>query len=148
MFAPDKKTAIEIYSRLMDDGLIGNQKIYIRRFEPMITYMEGVNGIPITKEFRFFVAFKQILCGGYYWQNYIEHLPEKPDPNEVPREFLYEVIERVGDQSNYYTIDVGLSIFGVPFVLELNEGQQAGLSGCDTFEHYKNLDQAIRNRTK
>lgn len=146
MFAPDKKAAIEIYSRLMDDSLIGQQNIYIRRYEPMYTYMEGVNGMPVTKEFRFFVAYRQLLCGGYYWQNYIDDLPEKPDHNEIPKEFLQEVIDRVGDQSNFYTIDVGVSISGQPFVVELNDGQQAGLSCNDPFELYKNLDKAIRSR--
>jgi hypothetical protein len=146
MFAADKKAAIEVYGRLMDDSLIGQQNIYIRRYEPMVTYMEGINGMPITKEFRFFVAYRQILSGGYYWQNYVDELPEKPDPSEVPREFLQEVIERVGDQSNFYTIDVGISISGKPFVVELNEGQQSGLSCNDPFELYKNLDRVIRSR--
>lgn len=145
MFAPDKKTAIEIYARLLDDSLIGQQKIYIRRYEPMVTYMEGIGGIPITKEFRFFVAYRQILSGGYYWSNYIDDLPEVPSPDEVPRSFLSEVIERVGDQSNFYTIDVGQSISGKWFVIELNDGQQAGLSNNDPFTLYKNLDKAIRN---
>lgn len=145
MFAPDKKTAIEIYARLMDDSLIGQQHIYIRRYEPMVTYMEGVNGMPVTKEFRFFVAYRQILCGGYYWQNYIDDLPEVPSADEVPLELLNEVIERVGDQSNFYTIDVGQSISGKWFVVELNDGQQAGLSGNDAFTMYKNLDKAIRS---
>jgi hypothetical protein len=145
MFAPDKKAAIEIYSRLMDDSLIGHQQIYIRRYEPMVTYMEGVNGMPITKEFRFFVAYKQLLCGGFYWQNYVDQLVEMPKPDEVTQEFLYDVIDRVGDQSNFYTIDVGISISGRPFVVELNDGQQSGLSCNDPFTLYKNLDKAIRN---
>lgn len=147
MFAPDKKAAIEIYARLMDDSLIGQQKIYIRRYEPMVTYMEGIGGIPVTKEFRFFVGYKQLLSGGYYWSNYIDDLPEVPSPDEVPREFLAEVIGRVGDQSNFYTIDVGQSISGKWFVVELNDGQQAGLSSNDPFTLYKNLDKAIRNRS-
>lgn len=146
MYAPDKRAAIEIYSRLMDDSLIGQQQIYIRRFEPMVTYMEGVNGMPITKEFRFFVAYKKLLSGGFYWQNYVDNLPEVPKPDEITEEFLYDVIDRVGDQSNFYTIDVGVSISGRPFVVELNEGQQAGLSCNDPFTLYKNLDNAIRSR--
>lgn len=145
MFAPDKKTAIEIYARLMDDSLIGQQHIYIRRYEPMFTYMEGINGMPVTKEFRFFVAYRQILSGGYYWQNYLDQLPETPSPDEVPQEFLREVIDRIGDQSNFYTIDVGISISGNPFVVELNDGQQSGLSCNDAFTMYKNLDKAIRS---
>lgn len=145
MFAPDKKTAIEIYARLLDDTLIGQQQIYIRRYEPMYTYLEGVNGMPITKEYRFFVAYRQLLGGRYYWTNYKDQLPENPDPNEIPKEFLQEVIDRVGDQSNFYTIDVGVSVSGKPFVVELNEGQQAGIPE-DPFEIYQNLDKAIRSR--
>ncbi len=146
MFAPDKKAAIEIYSRLMDDSLIGQQNIYIRRYEPMVTYMEGVNGMPITKEFRFFVAYGQVLSGGYYWQNYVDQLSEVPLPDEVPNEFLKEVIDRIGNQSNFYTIDVGQSVSGKWFVVELNDGQQAGLSCNDPFTMYKNLDKAIRSQ--
>lgn len=149
MFAPDKKTAIEVYGRLMDDSLIGRSNIYIRKYEPMVTYLEGVNGMPITKEFRFFVAYRQVLCGGYYWQNYIDDLPEIPNPNEIPKEFLQEVIDRVGDQSNFYTIDVGVSrITGKPFVVELNEGQQAGLSCNDPMVLYENLHLAIDGRSQ
>lgn len=148
MYAPDKKTASKIFFRLMNDSLIGQQNIYIRQYVPMITYMEGVNGMPITKEFRFFVAYRQILSGGYYWQNYVDDLPEVPSPNEVPQEFLREVIDRVGDQSNFYTIDVGIAVNGRPFVVELNEGQQAGLSCNDAFTMYKNLDKAIRSHEK
>ena len=146
MFAPDKKTAIEIYGRLMNDSLIGTGSIYIRQYEPMVTYLEGVNGMPITKEFRFFVAYGQILSGGYYWQNYIDALPEVPNPDEVPRDFLNQVIGRVGNQSNFYTIDVGQSISGKWFVVELNEGQQAGLSCNDPFTMYKALDKVIREQ--
>lgn len=146
MYAATKKDAIEVYSRLANDSLIGTQKIFIRRYEPMVTYMEGVNGMPVTKEFRFFVGFGQILSGGYYWQNYINDLPEVPNPDEVPREFLQEVIDRVGNQSNFYTIDVGQSISGKWFVVELNEGQQAGLSCNDPFTMYQNLSKALNDR--
>ncbi len=146
MFAPDKKAAIEIYARLMDDSLIGQQNIYIRRYEPMVTYLEGIGGIPITKEFRFFVAYGQILSGGYYWQSHIDQLSEIPSPDEVPLDFLNEVISRIDNQSNFYTIDVGQSISGKWFVVELNDGQQAGLSCNDPFTMYKNLDKAIRSQ--
>ena len=75
MFAIDKKAAIEVYGRLSGDGLIGDQKVYIREYVPLKTYLIGLNGLPITKEFRFFVAYGEILCGAYYWQNYVDDLP-------------------------------------------------------------------------
>jgi ATP-grasp domain-containing protein len=143
MYAIDKKTAIEVHSRLMDDGLIGQQEIYIRQYEPMITFMTGLNGIPITKEFRFFVAYNQVISGGYYWQNYVDDLPSIPDPNEVPHSFLNDVIKRVNNQSNFFVIDVGQKVNGDWQVVELNDGCQSGLSCNDPNTLYQNLFKAL-----
>lgn len=146
MFAENKAQAIEIHNRLIDDSLLRDQKIYIRQYVPLVKYMDGINGMPVTKEFRFFVAYGHLLCGGYYWQNYIEDIGYTPSADEVPREFLQDVIERVGDQSNFYTIDVGQTVSGEWIVIELNEGQQAGLSCNDPFLLYQNLSTAIKSK--
>lgn len=143
MFAPTKQAALEVYGRLLDDSLIGHQQIYFREYIPLVKYLDGVNGMPVTKEFRFFVAYGKILCGEYYWQNYIDDLPEKPNPEEVPRQLLNQVIERVGNKSNFYTIDVGQTQTGEWIVIELNEGQQAGLSCNDPELLYRNLHEVL-----
>lgn len=144
MFAPDKKSAIEIYGRLSNDSLIGYQKIYIRKFVPLHTYMLGVNGMPVTKEFRFFVAYGKVISGGYYWQNYIDELATPPSPNEVPLDFLDKVIKRVGSNSNFFVVDVAQTKSGDWIVIELNDGQQAGLSCNDPEVLYKNLFKSLR----
>lgn len=146
MFAANKKEAIEVYGRLSDDGLIGQQKIYIREYIPLVKYMDGINGMPVTKEFRFFIAFGEILCGAYYWQNYIDDLPEVPNVNEVPVDFLHKVIKRVDNQCNFYTIDVGLTQSGEWIVIELNDGQQAGLSCNEPAVLYERLRNVINRR--
>ena len=143
MFATDKKAAIEVHGRLSNDSLIGYQKIYIREYIPLVKYLDGVNGMPVTKEFRFFVAYGKILCGGFYWQNYIDDLPEKPKVSDVPIGFLQQVIERVGNNSNFYVIDVGQKVSGDWIVIELNDGQQAGLSGNNAEDLYLNLSKVI-----
>jgi len=144
MFAVDKKAAIEVHGRLSNDSLIGYQNIYIREYVPLVKYMDGINGMPVTKEFRFFVAYGKVLCGDYYWQNYIDDLPNKPDMNEVPQSFLQEVIHRVGNNSNFYVIDVGQKISGEWIVIELNDGQQAGIPGTNCVEGlYLNLLKTI-----
>lgn len=139
MYAETKKDAIEVFSRLSDDGLVGHQKIYVRQYVPLVTYMIGLGGIPITKEFRFFVAYGKVISGGYYWQTYMDQLSKVPSPEEVPREFLQEVINRVGNQCNFYTIDVAQTDSGEWIVIELNEGQMAGLSCNNPEILYKNL---------
>jgi len=143
MFASNKQEAIAVHSRLCDDGLIGNQNIYIRQYEPMITYLTGLNGIPITKEFRFFVAYGQVIAGGYYWQNYADDLPAIPDYHEVPSSFLQEVIKRVDGQVNFFVIDVGQKLNGEWQVVELNDGQQSGLSCIDPETLYARLYKAL-----
>lgn len=146
MYCENKTEAIAIHNRLVDDGLLSQQKIYIRQYVPLIKYMDGVNGMPVTKEFRFFVAFGTILCGGYYWQNYIDDLSVKPDHGEVPLDFLYDVIMRVGDQSNFYTIDVAQTQSGEWIVIELNEGQMSGLSCNEPFRLYENLSNVLKSK--
>lgn len=139
MFADSKKRAIEIYGDLLRDSLIGQQNIYIREYESLFKYFDGVNGMPVTKEFRFFVCNKKVICGGYYWSNYIDDLPEVPDINEVPHELLDEVISRVGDSANAYVIDVGLLESGKWKVVELNDLQFSGLSCIEPEVFYKSL---------
>jgi ATP-grasp domain, R2K clade family 3 len=146
MYAETKKDAIEVYNRLTDDSLIGNQKVYIRKYVPLVKYLDGINGAPVTKEFRFFIAYGQVLCGAFYWSNYVQDIGYEPSADEVPADFLFEVMERVGTQSNFYTIDVGQTASGEWIVIELNDGQMAGLSCNDPFELYKNLSVALSHR--
>ena len=143
MFAENKKQAIDVHGVLCNDSMIGNQKIYIREFVPLYTYMNGINGMPVTKEYRFFVAYGKVLCGDYYWQNYVDDLPEKPDVNEVPQEFLAEVINRIGDKSNFYVVDVALTQEGKWVVIELNDAQYSGLSCNDPDILYKSLKEIL-----
>ena len=146
MFAANKEEAILVHNRICDDLLIGQQKIYIREYLPLFKYMDGVNDMPVTKEFRFFVAYGEIVSGGYYWQNYLEDLYIRPDVSEVPTSFLQEVIKRVGSQCNFYTIDVAQTIEGNWVVIELNEGQQSGLSGNNPDEFYSKLYNIIKRK--
>lgn len=148
MFANNKKEAIMVSNRLVDDSLIGQQKIYIRQYIPLFKYMDGINGMPVTKEFRFFIAFGQILSGGYYWQNYIDDIGETPSPDEVPKDFLQKIIEIIGNKSNFYTIDVAQTETGDWIVIELNEGQQSGLSCNDPYKMYENLSKVLKNHFK
>jgi hypothetical protein len=151
MYAENKLEAIAIHNRLVDDGLLSSQQIYIRQYVPLVKYMDGINGMPVTKEFRFFVAHGFLISGGFYWQNYVDDVKfvnngKIPDPNEVPREFLQDVIDRVESQSNFYTIDVGQTASGEWIVIELNDGQQAGLSCNDPFKLYENLSNVLKNK--
>ena len=143
MFAADKKAAIQVHGRLCGDGLIGQQKIYIREYVPLKKYLTGIGGMPITNEFRFFVAYGRILCGEFYWQNYINDLESVPDVSGVPFEFLSEVIDRVKNHVNFFVIDIAEKESGGWIVIELNDGCQSGLSCNDPKLLYRNLKEVL-----
>lgn len=147
MFAKTKKEAIDIYFKLSDDGLIGNQKIYIREFVPLHTYMIGLGGIPITKEFRFFICDEEILCGAYYWSSHVDQLETIPSIDEVPKEFLKEAMRRIKNGAyapRGYVLDVAITADGKPIVVELNDLQMSGTSENDLNLLYRNLWQRLQ----
>jgi hypothetical protein len=149
MFAETWEDMGTVYSRLTDDQLISHQGIAIRKYVPLERYMTSeINGMPITKEFRFFVAYGQILCGAYYWSSHVEELRERgidPQVSEVPEPFLAKVISTIGDAANFYALDVAQTTEGVWVVIELNDGQMSGLSENNPDTLYRRLREVIGN---
>lgn len=143
MYAKDKSEAIRIAGLLMNDSLLQYQKIVAREYIPLETFKIGIGGLPITREYRFFVYKDRILSGGYYWSSHVDELDFKPDPDEVPREFLNEVIDIVKDKTNFYVIDVAKTQDGQWIVIELNDGSMSGLSENDPEVLYSNLKKAL-----
>lgn len=152
-FARNKREAIEVHGRLTRDSLTGSQKIYAREYVPLETFTMAPQGLPITREFRFFVYKSTILSGGFYWSSHTEELHDigiRPDPDEVPREFLDEVIRRIQETEqgtppppSFYVVDVAKTEEGGWIVIELNDGQMSGLSDNDPGVLYSNLKKAI-----
>jgi len=142
MFAKDKREAIAIESKLFQDSLLTYQKIIVREYVPLVTYTVAFNGLPITKEFRFFCYKDKILCGAYYWSSHLEELEEMgivPDINDVPKEWLQDVVNIVKENANGFVIDVAETQDGRWLVVELNDLSQSGLS-CNSPEiFYKEL---------
>jgi hypothetical protein len=145
MYAPNKAAAIDICNRLSNDSLIGTQKIYIREYVPLVKLLDGINGMPVAKEYRFFIAYGKVLCGGFYWQNYIADITEPLDYHEVPTEFLNKVTSRVGNKSNFYVVDVALTQSGEWIVIELNDGQFSGLSAIEPNDLYGELKRVLES---
>jgi len=140
MFARNKKEATEVFLRLNDDSLLSNQNIYVREFVPLCTLMiDPINEQPITEEYRFFVLDGKIMSSGYYWSSHVMELETIPNPKNVPAEFLNKVINKVKENIRFFVIDVAKTQSGEWIVIELNDGQQSGLSENDPKELYKNM---------
>lgn len=145
MFAKNKADVRNVLGHLLDDSLISTQTIYAREYIPLITYTTALNGLPVTKEFRFFVLYGEVLCGGFYWSNHIEEVEEKngcvPSVNQVPQQFLQHVTELIGDNIPFYSVDVAQAQNGEWLVIDVNDGQMSGLSEI----HPRALYLAMRN---
>ena len=152
MFADDKKAAIEVYGRLMADSMIQYQKIYMRRYIQLETLANGLQGLPISREYRFFIYKRQILSGGFYWSSHSQDIRESSimNPDEVPRSFLNTVIDKIqntelSEPPTYYVIDVAKTAAGDWILIELNDGQMSGLSDNDPRILYSNLKKALES---
>jgi hypothetical protein len=149
MFAKDWQAAGVIYNRLMNDGLIGEQDIYVRKYVPLKTYLTSFHGLPITKEFRFFVCRGEVVSRGFYWSSHIDEVVAAvgvlPDPTEVPETLVQEVIARIGDQAEFVVVDFAQMATGDWLVVELNDAQMSGLSENAPEVLYPNLMRALRD---
>ncbi len=139
MFAKDKVEAINVMVNLQNDGLVGDQRIYIRKYIPLMKIMDGFNGLPISNEFRFFVLDGKVISKGFYWSNVYDDLPNIPDVNSVPEEFINTVINKVKDKIRFFVLDVAQKEDGGWIVVELNDGSMSGLSMNEPDELYKNM---------
>lgn len=142
-FAPTAYDIDTVYSRLADDGYLGDQNIYIREYIPLRQFGVGVRGLPITDEYRFFVLDGQIVGSGYYWSQFPETREEyKLTPDLVDPWFLKKVISAVGSNIRFYVVDVARRADNRWMVIELNDGSCSGLSDvspCTLYENMKNL---------
>lgn len=143
MFAKDKKEAIQVYSRLMDDSLISQQEIYIRQFVPLKKLADGLNDLQISEEYRFFILDGKVVSSGFYWSSHIDDLTTIPDPASVPQEFLDDVIRRIGTKARFVVVDIARTAEDTWIVVELNDGQMSGLSENKPETLYSNIKKIL-----
>lgn len=148
MFAQTKADISRVLNNLLDDSLISTQDIYIREFVPLHTYFISLHGLPITKEFRFFICDGINISGGYYWSSHAEDVKELNDGKlpsiyEVPDYLLMDVINKVGDKIRFYVVDVAQTQDGEWKVVELNDGGMSSLSENSPEMLYSNLAKAL-----
>lgn len=145
MFAQDRAALRGVWQRAEEDTFLEQQGLYVRRFEPLRVFLEGPSGQPITHEWRVFVIAGQIVDAGFYWQNYEEETRAER-AHELPgaaRKLVEEVIRRVGDNAFFYTVDVAERAGGGWVVIELNDGQMAGLSAIPAARFYPRLAEIL-----
>ncbi|MVN86495.1 hypothetical protein GO986_06920 [Deinococcus sp. HMF7620] len=112
------RTVIRTFAERQGSGWQGG--LVLRRFEPfqaLITHSRS--GMPLTWEYRLFVVDGQLAVQAEYWE-------EGEYPSQaLPTGWLAEVLGAV--DSRFFTIDVAQREDGAWRVVELGDGQVAGL---------------------
>ena len=141
MFAPTREDIPRIVNSLLDDDLIKSQGIVVRPYVPLRKLGEGINGLPISNEWRFFVVDGLILCGGFYWASEPDCCPtEGPcTPPNGALTIAHKAIARVGTRIPFFVVDVAEKADGDWIVIELNDGCMSGLSMIPPDMLYKAL---------
>ena len=147
MFAKTKKEAIEVYMRLSRDSLVGQQDIYVRQYVPLRKLDEGLNGLPISEEYRFFVVDNQVVSSAFYWSSHFDDLPDDVksslSPNNVPKEFLDKVLKSIEGKARAIVVDIARTTDNTWIVIELNDLQMSGLSENDPEVFYSNMKKVL-----
>jgi hypothetical protein len=144
MFAPTRADVPRILDRLLDDPLISSQGIYARQFEPFTQFeLHGLNGLPVTNEWRFFILDREILARGFYWSEHFEEVFENTDQLGAAYDgadfFVKKTIAPRLNKIRFVVADVAEREDGTWRLVELNDGCQSGLSCVDPEVLYSEL---------
>lgn len=141
MYAPDKKTAINIAVELMDDPLISEQGIIVRKYISLEFLEEGIYGQPFVNEHRLFFYKTNMLCTGFYWQQ--SEKTAKIDADGLV--FAQTIASIVAKQVNFFVLDIAKTTKGDWILVEVNDAQMSGLSMCDPDLLYSSLKHVIED---
>lgn len=144
MFAQNKNEAIEVANKLRQDGLIGDQGIIYRKYEPLKTLeMDDICGIPFSNEWRFFYYKKTRLSYGYYWTSASNKAINSATMDEAGFRFADEVAEIASEYVTFFVLDIAEKKDGGWILIEMNDAQMSGLSMNAPNVMYQNLAKVL-----
>jgi hypothetical protein len=143
MFAETREKASLVANELAVDSLIGEQGIVYKEYIPLKTFEYGINGLPFSNEFRFFILKDKIIDYGYYWLIAGDEAKKQAKLDNDAFKLIEGVIDIAKDFANFYVVDIAEKVNGGWIVVELNDGSQSGLSCIDEDRFYKKLHEAI-----
>lgn len=147
MYADNRTDALSIAFNLYKDPLIGQQDIIFREYVPLETFEIGINGMPMTNEWRVFFYKGWCVANGFYWSimddmskvDYYSFFCQDGGFN-----LALQASRLMKDKANFYAIDVAKKADGGWIVVEVNDGQMSGLSTIEPERFYSNLAYSIR----
>lgn len=111
-------------------------KIIARRLVKFRTLATDKQSFLISREYRLFVCRDVVLACGFYWEEY-QDAELAPTEQETIRALAIEAARRVG--TPFIAVDVGQLENGDWIVIEISDGQFAGLSHVTVLELWSKL---------
>lgn len=118
---------LELQAEDLNEGLVFREFI---EFQPLTNHSKS--GMPLTKEFRLFFLDGELIFTSEYW--------EEGDyaATDLPEILFSEIAKNV--KSNFFTVDVAQKTDGSWLIVELGDGQVAGLpEKSDEMSFYNSL---------
>ncbi|MEP7037033.1 MAG: ATP-grasp domain-containing protein [Acidobacteriota bacterium] len=118
---------IELQGEDLNEGLVFREFI---EFQPLVAHSKSK--MPLTKEFRLFFLDGELFDYFNYW--------EEGDYGEIkpPEHIFSDVAGKI--QSRFFTMDIAQTISGEWLIVELGDGQVAGLpDNADVENFYRKL---------
>jgi len=141
-YAPTKRKALEIASELANDSLIGRQGIIYRNYVPLKTFeVDPIYGCPISNEWRFFYLHGRLVTYGYYWSTATN--PELGTIDQAGIDFAAQIAKIAAEHNNFFALDIAEMASGGWMLVEINAGEQAGLSCIEPEDFYGRLKAAL-----
>lgn len=127
-------TFVERQGEDLQGGLVLREFVEL---EPLATH--SLSGMPLTKEYRIFFLDKLPVYAVQYWE-------EGDYESEMPPVQLFEDVAKVVE-SNFFTMDVAKQRDSEWIIVELGDGQVAGLpERANTYAFYKELEGRWKNK--
>lgn len=147
MFCETKADVPRVAMALLRDSLIKEQGVVIRQYVPLKKLDEGLNGLPVTNEWRVFCWFNgtkpKILARGFYWRASHPEAEAAASWSKDAAVLAYKAAERVGPHIPFFVLDLAETATGDWIVVEVNDGSQSGLCGVSAEELYCNLARVL-----
>ncbi len=146
MRASGREGLLKVIRRLMEDPFISQDGLVVREYIPLKKVAEGINGLPIVKEWRLFFYKENYLAGGFYWVTHLDEYQEQFGDG-IPQgvlDFAKVIAPIVSKRTNFYVMDIAEKEDGGFVLIELNDGQMSGLSCNDPDYLYARMREILK----
>ncbi|WP_298252837.1 ATP-grasp domain-containing protein [Bradyrhizobium sp.] len=126
-----------IADRLLTRDRRSRGKVVARRLVKFRAIATDSQSFPIGREYRAFIYGDTVLAFGFYWDEYVDSSPLSAAEEQILRALVIEAARRVG--TPFLAVDVGQLETGEWIVIEVSDGQFAGLSHIEILDLWSKL---------